>query len=291
MNIDILLTLINIKGVGEKTIKSFIEYCELKKIKIDDIVQLIEVIKITKINNKLNKLEIYEAYEKTKKIIEYCKNNKIEILDFNNHFYPKCFKNIYNAPLIIFYKGNIELLKDKYKKVAIVGTRVPNEKSKRFSFELSNILAKKDKVIVSGLALGCDTEAHKGCLHANGKTIAVLPCGLDKIYPDSNINLANEIIEKEGGLLSEYPIFSQINKGNFIARDRLQSALSDFVIVIQTNLSDGTMHTVRFAFQQFKKIIVAYHETGDENKANKYIVENFNGIVIENLDEILEIIK
>ena len=108
---------------------------------------------------------------------------------------------------------------------------------------------------MSGLALGCDTYAHQGCVEASGKAVAVMAHGLDYIYPKANTNLADLILKTGGVLVSEYPPGVKPEKWFFTARDRLQSALSDIVIIIETGLKGGTQHTIKAAIEQKKKLI------------------------------------
>ena len=119
---------------------------------------------------------------------------------------------------------------------------------------MSANLAKNDWCIVSGLATGCDTVAHLGALDAGGKTVAILPTGLGKVYPAKNKQLSRDIIERGGCLVSEYLPMSPSNKGSFIERDRLQSALSQALLVLETKANGGTVHTVQFGKQQGRVI-------------------------------------
>ena len=120
---------------------------------------------------------------------------------------------------MLFYRGNIKCLYEDC--VAIVGTRRPTQKAMEATYYLARDLAQENKTIVSGLALGIDTFAHKGSLSAeNGKTVAILPCGLDVIYPSTNKKLASQIIQRDGCLISEYPPGEEPLKWHFLARNK-----------------------------------------------------------------------
>ncbi len=118
-------------------------------------------------------------------------------------------------------------------------------------------MGKRGDVVVSGLAIGCDQYGHEGCVKVHGKSVAVLPCGLDKVYPAKNKNLAQKILDNNGCLISEYPIETKVFKNFFIERDRLQSGLSDGVIVVETDIKGGTMHTVGYTLD-YKRVLACY---------------------------------
>ena len=154
------------------------------------------------------------------------------------------------------------------------------------SYKISSILSQKGYTIVSGLANGCDTFAHIGCLKSKGKTIATLPCGLDKCYPNENKDLADEIIKTGGCLISEYKINTNPSKNKFIQRDRLQAALSLGIVVVECAVECGTMHTVNFAKKYNKQIAVSTHKEIKNDietvKGNLYLLENKDVIDLKN---------
>ena len=179
--------------------------------------------------------------------------------------FPKAFKAIDNdCPETIYALGNISLLESE-DTVAIIGSR----KASR-------------QIIVSGLALGCDTSAHRGCLSVDGKTIAIVATGLNLTYPRENVPLQDEILRKGGLIISEQPLGTKANPTHLVARDRLQAALSKTVIVAECPEHSGTMHTVRFA-QKYGKQVRAVHFKGrnEMNSGNRFIVEQGIGEYIE----------
>ncbi len=150
-------------------------------------------------------------------------------------------------PLVLFYKGNINLLKEE--KIAVIGTRRPNEYSKNATREF--VQNQNDKVIVSGLAKGIDTIAHT---NAN-KTIAVLGCGIDYIYPYENKELY-EKIAKEGLILSEYPFKHEPTQAYFLRRNRIVAALAEEIFVMEAKKNSGTISTINHALVYKRKITV-----------------------------------
>ncbi len=206
---------------------------------------------------------------------------------FNDDFPPK-LKNIKDRAILIFYKGDLSCLFEE-KSIAVIGTRTPTEQGKKIGEALGYYYSKEGFVVVSGLANGCDTAAHKGCLNAGGKTVATLPCGLDKCYPNDNNDLADEIVKKGGCLISEYKIGTNPSKHRFIQRDRLQVALSLGVAVVECAIECGTMHTVGFAQKYEKNIAVSLHDeiNGDIEtvKGNLYLLENKGVIGLNDIDD------
>ncbi|WP_080342233.1 DNA-processing protein DprA [Bacillus cereus] len=205
-------------------------------------------------------LDIFYNIDNIKKVEEstdvFITNNKkqnIRILSYYDSEYPTSLKALDKKPLFLYAKGNVELLNSP-KSIACVGTRKPSKHIVEAVHDIVQGLVKENVVIVSGLAKGIDTESHQACLYNRGKTIAVLAHGLDTIYPKGNIDLAESILNNDGLLLSEYPIETNIKKHNFVARNRIISALSQGVIIFEADEKSGTMHTSRFAYKQGKKI-------------------------------------
>lgn len=163
--------------------------------------------------------------------------------------FPEKLKAIPDSPVIIFMKGNAKIINNK-RAVAVVGTRKPTQYGEKAARRLSEVFTGEAFVIVSGLADGCDTAAHEACLDAGGNTIAVMPCGLNKIYPAKNKGLAQRILENEGCLMSEYMLDESPRTNYFIDRDRLQSGLSLGVVVAESTIDGGTMHTARYCLEQ-----------------------------------------
>lgn len=184
--------------------------------------------------------------------------------------YPSSLKQIANMPPLIYYKGNIEIINNN-RNLAIIGSRQFSANGKNISFNTGKLASEAGLNVVNGLALGCDTEALKGALSANGKCIAILPCGLDDVQPKTNRKLAEEILEKGGCLLSEYPVGSRIQKYMYVERDRLQSGISQGVIIIEAEKESGTMHTAKYAINQYKRLACYYHKMLEMSSGNKYL--------------------
>lgn len=185
------------------------------------------------------------------KELNYIKNNNIQILTQNSNNYPKYLKEITNYPLILFTKGNIDCLSQPL--FSIIGTRKPTEYASittaSFTASLSNYFC-----IVSGLAMGIDTIAHQTCVNQNKLTIAILAHGIDSIYPKTNTSLANKIINSQGLLISEFPLFSIPQKFHFPQRNRIISGLSQGLLLSEATIKSGSMITANYAIEQNREI-------------------------------------
>lgn len=166
--------------------------------------------------------------------------------------YPPYLLEISSVPKQIYYLG--EPLVDYLPAVSIVGSRKITRYGEEVTYKLAYDLAKQGITIISGLALGVDGVAHKGALDAGGRTIAVLAGGLDEITPASHRNLAIDILRKHGTILSEYEPGTASFKQNFIARNRIVSALSDMVIITESAEAGGSLKTASFALEQGKLV-------------------------------------
>lgn len=185
--------------------------------------------------------------------IKYMKENNIKIININEREYPQALKKIYDPPISLYVKGNIEKLNNK--NIGIVGCRECTTYGKKSAEYFAYNLSKQNINIVSGLAKGIDSYAHLGSLNT-GNTIAVLGNGLDMIYPKENLELANEIIKRGGTIISEYPCGTKPDKMKFPARNRIISGISSGIIVIEAKEKSGTLITVDFALEQGREVFV-----------------------------------
>lgn len=199
--------------------------------------------------------------------------------------YPICLKNTYKPPFVLFYKGNIELLKNDKRRVAIIGSRTNSEYGENSTINICKDLVKENFIIVSGLAKGIDSIAHKASLNNNGNTIAVLGNGINVVYPKENQYLQDQIAEK-GLLLSEYPPELPPNKANFPNRNRIIAALAEGLVIIEAKEKSGTMNTVAHALEDGKPIFCIPERITSNSGCNKLIKEGAK--LIENAKDILD---
>lgn len=194
-------------------------------------------------------------------------------LHANPHFwtpgddlYPRLLLEIPNPPPVLYYRGIVEPQENQGLKpaIAIVGTRDVTDYGRRWTYRLSRQLAERGFTIISGMAQGVDTQAHRGCLDAGGRTIAVFGTGVDIIYPPGNQALYNQILEK-GLVISEYPTGVQPNRAHFPQRNRIVAGLSRAVLVTEAPTQSGALITARLANEFGRDIYVLPGRIDDQN--------------------------
>jgi DNA processing protein len=237
--------------------------------------------KIFEFDNFRNGFDIEEYFERLRSL-------KIGVVTILDKEYPRNLKGLNGAPSVLYYKGDLTCLKNDC--VAIVGSRqmtsYGREVTEKFSGELSDF----GVTIISGLARGIDTSAHRACLAAGGKTAAVLGNGLDVIYPPENIGLAQAILKAKGVIISEYPLGYPALPENFAARNRIVSGLSSAVIVIEGAEKSGTLLTATHAAEQGKTVFAVPGQiTSPLSKAPLFLLKNGAKIVTETKDIVDEL--
>lgn len=178
-------------------------------------------------------------------------NKKIEVISKGMPSYPELLAEIKDPPQKLYYIGDINILKKRC--AAIVGSRNTNQYGRSTAVEIAMKLATHDVAVVSGMARGIDTCAHRGALKAGGKTVAVLGCGVDICYPKENSNLKKELEEK-GLILSEYPPGTEPMPYYFPQRNRIISGLSELTAVIQARNNSGSLITAELAVEQGREV-------------------------------------
>ena len=184
-----------------------------------------------------------------------CRQAGITLLPYFASDYPVALHALGGSrPVLLYAKGNLDLLQSPTSILGIVGTRQPSPEGLAAAHRIADEEAEKGQVILSGLAYGCDAVAHHGALEATGRTIAVIATGLDRAHPEAHQALQDRIITSGGLVLSEYPLATPVDTYRLVARDRLQAALSAELLVIECGVQSGTMHTVRFAERYHRPI-------------------------------------
>lgn len=180
--------------------------------------------------------------------------NEIKKIRIGDEFYPEKLLHIYAPPQELYVLGDASILNEKG--IAIIGCRDCSDYGKKVSYYFAKELANKNINIISGLARGIDAIAHKGAIDVKGKTIGVLGCGLNVVYPPENKELYKQIIKSGGAIITEYPLGTKPLKYNFPARNRIISGLSDGVLVIEAKKRSGTLNTASHALDQGKDVFV-----------------------------------
>jgi len=207
------------------------------------------------------------------------------ILTLRNDAYPRRLKDIYDPPALLYVRG--ELKREDELAVAIVGSRKTSPYGRWFTEKIGQDLAGHGVTIVSGLARGIDSVAHMGALEGRGRTIAVLGCGIDVIYPSENRDLFHRIIG-HGAVLSEFPMGSRPEGGHFPRRNRIISGLSIGVVIVQASSKSGSLITAKYALEQGRDVFAVPGNVGAEGSrgTNQLIKEGAK--LVESSEDILE---
>jgi len=214
-------------------------------------------------------------------------NEEIKTIGIEDKNYPKLLREIKDAPKVLYVKGN---LSPQEKCFAIVGTRKCSDYGKEIAFSIAKDLAETGLTIVSGMAKGIDTFAHKGALEAKARTIAVLGTGLDKesIYPRQNLKLAENILETRGCLISEYPVGTRGTNFTFPQRNRIISGLSLGVLVVEAKFGSGALITANWAFQQKRMVFSIPGSIFSKNSQGCHYLIKKGGKLVETANDILK---
>jgi len=215
-----------------------------------------------------------ESKYNARRLLKKEDNANIYTITYCESCYPEMLKVLGDErPPILHYIGDEELL-ERTDSIAIIGARNADRKGYEVAYSLGADAAKRDKVVISGLALGCDAAAHRGCLDAGGKTIAIVATGLDIVHPKEHKSLQEEIVKSGGLVISEHPIGVKANPTRLVARNRLQAALAEKVVVAQCPIKSGTMYTVEFAEKYGKKIYAAeFNKENEYNSGNCFLLK------------------
>jgi DNA processing protein len=255
---DILIKLLQLPRIGRKTAFKIVDNL-VQNINSDD--ELYNFLLNPKIKIKLpsfDESQITTAITKANIIISQNSELDIKCTSYYDEDFPIYLRNISDPPIILYSLGNFSKL-NNLPSVGIIGTRHPSSLGISSAKRFGEIFGEKDFNVVSGLAIGCDASAHRGCLDKCGFTTAVLAHGLDVVYPKENTAIADEIIKSGGVLISEYSVGQSSRPNYFIERDRIQAGLSDGIIVVETDQKGGTMHTAGYAKDYNKFIGVFKH--------------------------------
>lgn len=207
-----------------------------------------------------------------------------DLITLNDTRYPLRLAEIYDPPLTLFVRG--ELLDQDEHSVAIVGTRKATPYGIRTAERLARELAARGITVVSGLAAGIDAAAHHGAIEAGGRTIAVLGCGVDTVYPANHGELMHRVIQN-GAVISQFPMGMKPLKGNFPYRNRIISGMTLGTIVVQAPESSGALITAHTALEQGREIFAVPGEVGHRNSAGPHKLIREGAKLVETADDVL----
>lgn len=252
MQLNEVLTLQRIKGVGNKSLVALIKFFHANKLESLADLQLFDLSKERSLKRVSSPIKDFFSEGLCEKVLKECDSDlklweadSIKVVPFGSESYPKQLSELSDPPAILFCLGNLDLMKS-YRSIAVVGTRKNSRIGEVITRKTVEYFCKQGFCIVSGLALGIDALAHRAALESKGKTIAVV-VDVVNVSPSQNRPLAAHIIADAGLLVSENPPNTKAIPALFAKRDRIQSGLSMAVFAIETSKDGGTMHAVKAA--------------------------------------------
>jgi DNA processing protein len=270
LKFEIALTLI--PGVGSVIAKNLVSYCgspeAVFKSKESLLLKIPEVGKVV-----ASQIINHSVFESAEKEVSAVRKKKIETVFYTEKNYPARLKNCIDAPVMLFYKGDIDF--NPKKTIAIVGTRNATDYGKNFCETFISDLQKHNVQIVSGLAYGIDICAHKAALKNNLSTVAVLAHGLDRIYPSVHKSTTEKMLDN-GGIVSEFITGTNPDRENFPKRNRIVAGMCDAVIVVEASLKGGALITADIASSYNRDVFALPGRIQDEYSqgCNSYIKIN-----------------
>ncbi len=217
--------------------------------------------------------------------LEKINKYNVDVLTYWDEAYPDTLKRIYDPPAFLFYKGNIDALQTPA--VAIVGTRAPSNYGRLITEKFARTLAQNSFCLISGFARGVDSIAHKTALQNNAFTIAVLGNGLDVIYPPENVELFRQMSEN-GLILTEYPMGTRPDAGNFPKRNRIISGISIGVVVTEAGAKSGALLTAMYANDQNREVFAVPGSVFSQKSAGCHKLIRDGAALVETAEEVLD---
>jgi DNA processing protein len=238
---------------------------------------------------RANSIKGFSDFKSSEEEIKFIEKYKIKPLFITDEKYPQRLLNCYDSPPILFYRGNANLNTSKI--ISIVGTRKNTDYGKQCTDKLIEDLKEQDVLVVSGLAFGIDTIAHKASLKNNLKTLGVLAHGLDRIYPYQNKQLAKDMVEC-GGLLTDFMSNTNPDKQNFPKRNRIVAGMCDALIVIESGIKGGSLITAELANGYNKDVFAIPGKTTDKNSEGcNYLIKQNKASLITCADDLMQIMN
>ncbi len=281
-----IIALSFIPKVGPVMAKNLISYCGSAEAVFKQ--KKSHLIKIPGIGNQLAENIINQkVFSKVETELKFIEKYKIKAINFLDKEYPKRLSNCLDAPLILFQKGNTNL--NQQKVISIVGTRKATHYGKKFVADLLLELAGKKILVVSGMALGIDGQAHKSAVDNFIDTVAVMGHGLNHFYPEQNKKTAIEMLKQNSSLLSEYNSQESFVPANFPKRNRIIAGMSDATIVIESEIKGGSIITANIANTYNRDVFAVPGRTKDKySKGCNFLLKTYKANIIENAKDLLK---
>ncbi|MGM0545942.1 MAG: DNA-processing protein DprA [Bacteroidota bacterium] len=228
----------------------------------------------------------FNDWDEVDQILEKTERTDAQIMTYWDEDYPDLLREIYDPPLMLWIKGDRSVLDTN--SISIVGTRRVGDYGRKMAHQFARELVGHNLTIISGLAYGVDGAAHQATVEAGGKTVAVLGSGIDWIYPSDHKGLAARIVETGGAVISEFPLGTAPEMGNFPVRNRIVSGLSLGTLVVASGLEGGSMITAKSALDQNREVFVIPHPVGHPNAIGcNSLIKRGMGKLVQNAEDIL----
>ncbi len=280
---QIALTLV--PGIGPVQAKQLVEYFgdatsifKAKKKELSTIEGIGEI--------KAKSIKSFSQFQIAEEEITFTEKYHIQVLFITDENYPQRLLHCYDAPTVLYYRGNANLNESKI--ISIIGTRSNTDYGKQITEEIIETLQPHQALITSGLAYGIDAVAHKTCVNNNIATVGILAHGLDTIYPAQHKSLAKDML-LNGGLLTEFRKNTKPDRFNFPQRNRIVAGIADATIVIETAIKGGSMITAEMAYNYNKDLFAVPGKIYDNKSSGclKLIQQN-KAILLTNPSQIIE---
>ncbi|RYY68162.1 MAG: DNA-protecting protein DprA [Chitinophagaceae bacterium] len=238
---------------------------------------------------RADSLKKFQQFVDCEPEIAFIEKYKIQPLFITDETYPKRLLNCYDSPVLLYYRGNADL--NAAKIVAVVGTRSHSEYGRQVCEKIMEDLGPEHVLVVSGLAFGIDTIAHKAALKNNLPTVGVLAHGLDRIYPHQNKSLAKQMIE-HGGLLTDFCSGMKPDKQNFPKRNRIVAGICDALLVIESGKKGGSLITAELGNSYNKDVFAIPGRTIDpKSEGCNYLIQHNKASLVTNASEVLQLMN
>lgn len=282
---DILLSMV--EGVGSRTVQQLLERFGSSTTVLDAARSDLSGFQFLKPETTANLVSARRSLDPSA-LVELCRRERIDIVPFRDSRYPEPLRTIHDPPPILYIQGRL-LPRDAFS-LAVIGTRRASAYGRRQTERLTSALARSGFSIVSGLARGIDAVAHRAALQAGGRTIAVLGSGHCRLYPPEHQSLAEQIIETDGAVLSEYPPLHESAKWTFPQRNRIISGLSLGVLVVEAPRRSGAMISARMAGEQGRDIFAVPGPIESEGSRGTHQLIRDGAYLVDSVDDILDVL-
>ncbi|MDN3588904.1 DNA-processing protein DprA [Pedobacter aquatilis] len=278
------IALTYIKSIGPVNAKNLLAYCGSAEAVFS--ASRKQLLQIPGIGEKtVEAILKTDALARAKEELDFVEKHGIEVLFCSDENYPKRLKNCFDAPILLYFKGNADLNHSRI--ISIVGTRNATEYGKMLCKQLCEVLSPYNVLIVSGLAYGIDVTTHKECISNNIATVGVLGHGLDRLYPQIHKPTAQKMV-LNGGLLSEFPTKTNPDRQNFPQRNRIIAGIADVTVVIEASIKGGALITAEIANSYNKDVYAFPGRTNDVfSEGCNFLIKTNRAGLINNANDLI----